>query len=70
MADRRYETLVLIHPDQGEGGAKDLTTRIRTLIEEQGGQFGQVQDWGLREHFTCCSSTVGRRRGCRKSSAT
>jgi ribosomal protein S6 len=27
MADRRYETLVLIHPEQGEPGAKELTNR-------------------------------------------
>ena len=49
MADRRYETLVLIHPDQGDAGAKELAGRIRTLIEEQGGQIGQVQEWGSRE---------------------
>ena len=49
MADRRYETLVLIHPDQGEGGAKEVATRIRTLIEEQGGTVSQVQEWGLRD---------------------
>jgi small subunit ribosomal protein S6 len=49
MADRRYETLVLIHPDQGEPGAKDIAARIRTLIEDQGGSIGQVQEWGLRD---------------------
>lgn len=49
MADRRYETLVLIHPDQGEPGAKELTARIRTLIEEQKATISQVQEWGLRE---------------------
>ena len=49
MADRRYETLVLIHPEQGEQGVKDLATRIRTLIEEQGGTISQVQEWGLRD---------------------
>jgi small subunit ribosomal protein S6 len=49
MADRRYESLVLIHPDQGEPGAKDLTGRIQKLIEDQGGTVSQVQDWGLRE---------------------
>ena len=49
MADRRYETLVLIHPDQGEPGAKDVAARIRALIEEQGGTVSQVQEWGLRE---------------------
>jgi small subunit ribosomal protein S6 len=49
MQDRRYETLVLIHPEQGEGGAKDVAARIRSLIEDQGGTIGQVQDWGGRE---------------------
>jgi small subunit ribosomal protein S6 len=49
MADRRYETLVLIHPDMGEPGAKELAARIKTLIEEQGGTVSQVQEWGLRE---------------------
>ena len=49
MADRRYETLVLIHPDQGEQGAKDIAARVRTLIEEQGGTVSQVQEWGLRD---------------------
>ena len=49
MADRRYETLVLIHPDQGEPGAKDIAARVKTLIEGQGGSVTQVQEWGLRE---------------------
>ena len=49
MVDRRYESLVLLHPDQGEPGAKELTARIQKLIEEQGGTVTQVQDWGLRD---------------------
>ena len=49
MADRRYETLVLIHPDQGEPGMKDVAARIRALIEEQGGTVNQVQEWGMRD---------------------
>ena len=49
MADRRYETLALIHPDQGEPGAKDVTARVKKLIEDQGGSVTQVQEWGLRE---------------------
>ena len=49
MADHRYETLVLIHPEQGEPGSKELGGRIRTLIEEQGGTVSQVQEWGLRD---------------------
>jgi small subunit ribosomal protein S6 len=49
MADRRYETLVLIHPEQGEPGAKDLATRIKSLIEDQGGTVSQVLEWGTRD---------------------
>jgi small subunit ribosomal protein S6 len=49
MADRRYETLVLIHPDAGEPGAKEIAERIKKLIEDQGGTVSQVQDWGARE---------------------
>ena len=49
MADRRYETVVLIHPEQGEAGAKELTARIQKLIEDQGGTVSQVQDWGQRD---------------------
>lgn len=49
MADRRYETLVLIHPEQGEAGAKELAARIRALIEEQGGSVSQLQEWGQRD---------------------
>jgi small subunit ribosomal protein S6 len=49
MAHRRYETVVLIHADQGEPGSKELAARIRTLIEDQGGTVSQVQEWGLRD---------------------
>ena len=49
MADRRYETLVLIHPEVGEPGAKEIAERIGKLIADQGGTVSQVQDWGLRE---------------------
>ena len=49
MADRRYETVVLIHPDAGEQGAKEAEERIKKLIEDQGGTVSQVQDWGVRE---------------------
>src|SRR2546428_10821129 len=49
MAARRYETLVLLHPDLGEPGAKELAERVKKLIEDQGGTVGQMQDWGLRE---------------------
>ena len=49
MADRRYETLVLIHPDQGEPGAKEVAGRIQALMEQQGCTVTQVQEWGIKE---------------------
>jgi small subunit ribosomal protein S6 len=49
MADRRYETLVLIHPDQGEPGAKEIAGRIQALMEQQGCTVTQVQEWGIKE---------------------
>jgi len=49
MTDRRYESLVLIHPEQGEAGFKEITGRLRTLLEDQGATITQVQEWGLRE---------------------
>jgi len=49
MTDRRYETLVVIHPDQGEAGAKDLANRIKDLVTAQAGTIEQIQEWGMRE---------------------
>ena len=80
MADRRYETLVLIHPEQGEPGSKELAARIRTLIEEQGGTVSQVQSgdsatWPSSSRSnggrsTSCSNIARRRRRYGRSSAT
>jgi small subunit ribosomal protein S6 len=58
MADRRYETLLLIHPEQGDAGCKDLVGRVRGLIEGQGAAISQVQEWGVRE----LAYTIGRQR--------
>lgn len=49
MPNRRYETLILIHPEQGDAGAKELVARIRQLAETQGADIAQLQEWGTRE---------------------
>jgi small subunit ribosomal protein S6 len=49
MPNRRYETLILIHPEQGEAGSKDVVARIRQLAENQGAAISQLQEWGVRE---------------------
>jgi small subunit ribosomal protein S6 len=49
MPNRRYETLILIHPEQGDAGTKELVARIRQLAEGQGAVIAEVHDWGMRE---------------------
>lgn len=50
MAQRRYETLVVMHPDLGDPGARDLATKIKGIIEAQdGSSIMQVLEWGTRE---------------------
>lgn len=49
MPNRRYETLILIHPDQGDAGAKELVVRIRQVADQQGIAVSQLQEWGVRE---------------------
>jgi len=49
MPNRRYETLILIHPEQGDAGTKELVTRIRQLAESQGAVISELHDWGMRE---------------------
>ena len=49
MITRRYETLILIDPEQGDAGAKELGGRIRALVEGQGATVSQLQEWGLRD---------------------
>jgi small subunit ribosomal protein S6 len=49
MPNRRYETLILIHPEQGDAGSKDVVARIRQLAENQGAAISQLQEWGARE---------------------
>jgi len=48
MADRRYETLVLIHPDQGDAGSKELAARIGKLIEDYYGKAYDIE-FGIDE---------------------
>jgi len=49
MSQRRYETMLLLDPEQGEAGLKETLGRITTLISDQGGVIGQEHDWGMRE---------------------
>jgi small subunit ribosomal protein S6 len=47
-ANRHYEIVFLIHPDQSEQ-VQSLLTRYRTLIENNGGKIHRLEDWGRRQ---------------------
>jgi len=49
MPDRRYETLLLLHPDLGEAGAHEQVARVQSLMEEKGAAIGAAHEWGQRD---------------------
>jgi small subunit ribosomal protein S6 len=46
---RKYETLMVLHPELPEAQIRETIDRARRLIEELGGQTDQIQEWGIRE---------------------
>ena len=49
MPDRRYETLLLLHPDLGEAGAHEQVGRVQALMEEKGASIAAAHEWGQRD---------------------
>jgi len=45
----KYETLFVLHPEQGEAQVKETIERTRKLIESMQGTIDEVQEWGMRE---------------------
>jgi len=45
----RYETLFILHPELPEAQVRETNDRVRRLIESQGGQVAEMQDWGMRD---------------------
>jgi len=43
-----YETIFIVHPDQG-GRVKEFIDRFKKVIEELGGAVSRVDEWGLRD---------------------
>jgi small subunit ribosomal protein S6 len=46
---RKYETLMVLHPDLPEAQIRETIDRARRLIDESGGKTDAVQEWGMRE---------------------
>ncbi len=46
---RRYETLMVLHPDIPEAQIRETVDRAKRLVTDMGGAVQEVQEWGLRE---------------------
>ena len=44
-----YETVVVLHPDLGEAGVKEMIERIRSILESGKAEIKKLDEWGLRE---------------------
>jgi small subunit ribosomal protein S6 len=48
-AMKRYETLMVLHPELPDAQTRETIERARRLVAEMGGELEQVQEWGVRE---------------------
>lgn len=46
---RRYETLLVLHPELPEAQIRETIERAKRLIQESGGTTHEFQEWGMRE---------------------
>jgi small subunit ribosomal protein S6 len=46
---RRYETLMVLHPELPEAQIRETIDRAKRLVEENGGRIHEMQEWGMRE---------------------
>jgi small subunit ribosomal protein S6 len=46
---RRYETLIVLHPDLPEAQIRETIDRVKRLIESNGGEWHQGNEWGMRD---------------------
>ena len=46
---RRYETVVVLHPELPEAQTRETIDRAKRLIESAKGEVQQVQEWGMRD---------------------
>jgi small subunit ribosomal protein S6 len=44
-----YETMIVLHPDLGEAGTKELVARIGSILENEKATVRKVDEWGMRE---------------------
>ncbi|MGH7857798.1 MAG: 30S ribosomal protein S6 [Candidatus Binatia bacterium] len=44
-----YETLIVLHPDLGEAGTKEMVQRVRSILEADKATIRSLDEWGIRE---------------------
>ena len=44
-----YETLIVLHPDLGEAGSKEVVQKVRGILEAGHAEIKKVDEWGMRE---------------------
>jgi small subunit ribosomal protein S6 len=50
--------MMVLHPDLGEAGTKELVERLRSVLESGQATIRNVEEWGLRE----LAYTIGKQR--------
>ncbi|MFO7818004.1 MAG: 30S ribosomal protein S6 [Thermodesulfobacteriota bacterium] len=46
---KKYETLLLLDPEMGAEGRQGLLDNLTGIVERDGGQVVEVDDWGQKE---------------------
>ena len=60
---RNYELVCILDPQAGEGQYDQLVEKYEALLEENGGQVVQIDNWGLRRLAYTSSSLKNRLQG-------
>jgi len=46
---RKYETIIILHPDLGEDDIKVVTGKVSDVITSFKGELHRMDDWGIRK---------------------
>lgn len=46
---RKYETIIILHPDLGEDDIKIVTAKVQDVITSFKGELHRMDDWGIRK---------------------
>jgi small subunit ribosomal protein S6 len=46
---KKYETLLLLDPEVGSEGRQTLLDKLSGIVQRDGGQMAEVDDWGQKQ---------------------